>query len=137
MSGDFDFVVSSPATDGLVMFSDRKEFDLTAQHITLLRNMSVGWQRYPASHEGAPEIDPKRPYGNSSVAYDVADHLGLTIDNVSDPADDDVEMSDAQKAQMHAIHRQTAIALQIVLSTGSFEPGRYSCPPYSHEWTRV
>ena len=41
------------------------EFTLTVDHITLLNNMWVDWSDV---EYGAPEIDPKRPYGNSDVA---------------------------------------------------------------------
>jgi hypothetical protein len=39
-------------------------FKLTDEHLKLLRRFNVGWQD---SESGAPEIDPKRPYGNSAV----------------------------------------------------------------------
>ena len=41
------------------------DFTLTADHITLLRAMYVGWC---GDEYGAPEIYSKRPYGNSDVA---------------------------------------------------------------------
>ena len=55
---------------------------LTEEHIKLLRNMYVGWGY---CEFGAPEIDPKRPYGNSHVIGDI--HTILT--GVND-ADDNV-----------------------------------------------
>lgn len=89
------------------------EFTLTEAHLKLLSKMFVGWQD---CETGAPEIDPKRPYGNSDVAGDVAEIVGV-VDY--DSEDDD------QYQAMHDLHSETGIALQIVLSTRSFEPGRY------------
>lgn len=88
-------------------------FTLTTGHLKLLAKMYVGWDD---CETGAPAIDPKRPYGNSDVASDVAEILGV-VDY--DPEDD------AQYDHMHKMHNETGTALQIVLSTCSFEPGRY------------
>lgn len=49
-------------------------FELTRDHLKLLRNAYVGWHD---CETGAPRIDPKRPYGNQRVALDVAEILGI------------------------------------------------------------
>lgn len=49
-------------------------FTVTDDHLKLLRRASVGWSD---CEFGAPEIDPKRPYGNSNVLGDIAEILGL------------------------------------------------------------
>ncbi len=94
-------------------------FTLTDEHVELLRNMWVVWQD---CETGAPEIDPKRPYGNSNVARDVAETLGWIEDGGE--LDDD----DAERAM--TLHRETATALQIVLCVGRFEPGVYDRVDY-------
>lgn len=91
------------------------KFTLTEEHVALLRRMSVGWQD---CETGAPEIDPKRPYGNSSVEQDVAEILGWEID-------EDEGLTDEQHDRAAALHRETEIALQVVLQTGTFVPGEY------------
>ena len=104
---------------------DRIEFSLTEDHIKLLRQMEVGWQR---DEFGAPEIDPKRPYGNSQVYYDIAEHLGRDI------PEEPKEFSDEEKAEMFKLHRETETALQIVLRTGNFAPGVYVADRYMQGW---
>jgi hypothetical protein len=105
-------------------------FELTAQHITLLRAMYVGWQD---CETGAPEIDPKRPYGNSAVAEDVAELL-----NIPFVANDDEEVSEELIERLLTIHRSTEIALQVVLTTGSFMPGTYERSyPWRNDWKLV
>lgn len=103
-------------------------FTVTADHITLLRHMYVGWQD---CETGAPEIDPKRPYGNSSVAYDVAELLGWPMDNR--------ELTGEQRARALILHRETTTALQIVLMLGTFEPGDYrrTNPYLQRSWERA
>lgn len=105
-----------------------KQFTLTENHVTLLRAMHVGWQD---AETGAPEIDPKRPYGNSSVARDIAELLGIIGKN------DDLDLSRAGEDELLALHRETQWALQVVLSTGGFVPGLYEAPQYSTAFRRV
>lgn len=91
-----------------------ERFMVTEKHIKLLQHMFVGWQD---CETGAPEINPKRPYGNSDVAEDVYEIIygyypedGLTL---------------ADEEECMKLHRETEHALQIVLATGSFTPGTY------------
>ena len=51
-------------------------FTVTEDHLKLIKNFCVGWQDCDF---GAPEIDPKHPYGNSSVCSDIANILGWAI----------------------------------------------------------
>lgn len=93
-------------------------FTMTEEHIKLLRAMYVGWQD---CEYGAPEIDPKRPYGNSSGVVDVARVLGVPLDKNAD----DYGLSQSERDRLNKLHGETATALQIVLVTGEFRSGRY------------
>jgi hypothetical protein len=84
-------------------------FLLTEEHIELLSRAYVNWQN---CETGAPEIDPKRPYGNSSVALDVCEILELAENDKNE----EIALN---------IHRETAQALQIILITQQFLPGLY------------
>lgn len=100
------------------------EFTMTADHLALMRHMYVGWQD---CETGAPEIDPKRPYGNSDVASDVADALGW------------VKFPEALPRHVReramTLHRETEVALQVALRTGRFQVGRYRrSHEYSTDW---
>jgi hypothetical protein len=98
------------------MSADR--FTVTKDHLRLIQRMHIDWNW---DENGAPAVDPKRPYGNSDVATDVADTLGWTV--LMDP--DGWDMQPEQRDRAMALHRETATALQIVLCTGRFEPGTY------------
>lgn len=89
-------------------------FMLTQEHLTLLRNANVTWDDGEC---GAPVVDPKRPYGNGNVAKDVARLLEWTMDGD--------EMSDAMAERAERLHSETALALQVCLSLGTFKTGRY------------
>lgn len=112
----------------------RDRFTLTPEHVKLLRRMNVGWQD---CETGAPEIDPKRPYGNSDVPGDVADILEWEGHLVRNGWSEETEMSDAAEERALALHAETETALQVVLSTGSFEPGEYVCDWPRNNWRRV
>lgn len=103
------------------------QFRMTTDHVKLLRAMYVGWQD---CEYGAPEIDPKRPYGNSSVEPDI--HEILTDET-------EYELTNEQREKYAVLHRETQYALQIALITGSMEPGLYETKrPYdSRSWQRV
>lgn len=108
--------------------STQTAFTLTEDHIKLLRAMWVNWQDVEA---GAPEIDPKRPYGNSDVAWDVA----VLLEWVAEPqGDQKLSWQTVEAAMAH--HRETQTALQIVLNTGAFEPGQYS-QGANYRWSKV
>jgi hypothetical protein len=93
-----------------------RDFALTEQHIKLLQRMYVTWFD---CEFGSPAIDPKRPYGNSDCEEDIAEILGIEWE------DDGDGMSDDLRERMEDLHKETEVALQIVLCTASFHPGTY------------
>lgn len=52
-----------------------KKFTVKPDHLKLLKKMCVGWRD---CEFGAPEIDPKRPYGNSGVYGDIGQIQRIT-----------------------------------------------------------
>jgi hypothetical protein len=101
-----------------------KEFKITEAHLKLAENMYVSWQD---CEYGAPEINPKRPYGNSDVTSDIAKILGF-------PEDENGEFPEAVSDYLRGIHKSMETALQIFLSTKSFKVGAYVSEDYSGKW---
>jgi hypothetical protein len=97
-------------------------FNLTEQHIALLKRAYVDWQDMET---GAPAIDPKRPYGNSDVVGDVA-----TILSLPEPEGGDYE-------KLLALHRETQTALQVILQFQSFEPATFVRKERWLRWERA
>lgn len=87
-------------------------FKITKGHLKLLKNMHVSWND---CETGAPTIDPKRPYGNSSVADDV--HNILT--------GEEKELTEQEHEEFTKIHEEMETVLQICLIVGTFEAGAY------------
>ena len=97
-----------------------KIFEVTEEHLKLLKHSHVMWR---ASEYGAPMIDPKRPYGNTSVESDIAEILGW-------------EELDSQRAEK--LHRELEIVLQIVLVTQTFQIGIYYLEnEYTTDWIKL
>lgn len=97
--------------------STQREFELREEHLKLLEHAYVSWNDV---EHGAPEINPKRPYGDSGVAWSMAEILGI---QAPDPEDD--AALEPFYDRMRTLHEETQFALQIVLCTRSFQPGRY------------
>ena len=109
-----------------------KTFIVTKEHLKLLRHFQVGWQD---CETGAPEIDPKRPYGNSDVPQDIYEILhdkrGKKLTSK------EKELTEEEKKSYLKLHLEMEIVLQIILSIGAFEAGEYRCKKYSTNWEKV
>ncbi len=106
-----------------------KQFVLTEEHITLLRGSYVDRELSDIEY-GAAQIDPKRPYGNSDVESDLAWILGVELV-------DGEHLRQEDRERIVKLHQETPTALQIVLATGSFQPGTYEAAPYGIDWKLV
>jgi len=121
-------------------------FEVKKEHLTLLKHMCVGWQN---CEFGAPEIDPKRPYGNSNVIGDIIEIFGkevkrgifkiniegkeyyITIGEYSE------DMDDLEKI-LNKLHQETETVLQIILNTGMFKEGKYKLKhEYGCDWEYI
>jgi hypothetical protein len=111
-------------------FRSVTEFTVTEEHLKLLKRAYVSWDD---CEFGAPEIDCKRPYGNSDVIADIGEILGYPEGHYRDPETEDYYETIADN--FTKLHAETGIVLQIALATGEFRPGRYVCDKYSTNWT--
>lgn len=108
----------------------KQEFTVTRDHLTLLKEMYVGWND---CEFGAPTISCKRPYGNSNVYSDINEALG----HWNDDCDEDGEFSDDACAQMLKVHQEMKTVLQILLQNPlKFDTGVYESDLYSSDWTK-
>ena len=112
--------------------SEPKEFLLTEQHIALLRAANISWYEI---EWGAPAVDGKRPYGNSDLHGDLA--RLLKVEGFVDHEGKE-HWSAEQFEDMKRLHTETETALQVVLASGQFTPGRYvTTDAYSRDWRLV
>ena len=109
----------------------QKRFELTEDHVKLLRRANVRWEDEP--YEGAPAIDAKRPFGNSDWVSDVAEIIGL---EPIETDDGETFWPKGTRERCETLYRTLADALQVVLASGSFEPGIYISDRYHDNWRK-
>ncbi|MEK8217207.1 hypothetical protein [Paenibacillus sp. FSL L8-0463] len=105
---------------------DRK-FKVEEDHIQLLKNMRVTWNDLCF---GSPTVDPKRPYGSTTVIEDMAKMLNIGIVD----KDGEIQLTDLQEKKLLNLHKETETVLEILLYNCSIKPGVYVNKGYSNEW---
>jgi hypothetical protein len=96
------------------------KFDMTQEHLDLLKHMNVWFN--DTMYMGAPAVDIKRPFGNKSVYEDMARILKLEM--TQDQYGDDI-LTKEHTEYLEKLWPMMEIALQIVLCTQSFKTGHY------------
>jgi len=109
------------------------ELTVTADHLKLLRRAHVSWSDGELE-DGAPTIDPYRPYGSDRLCEDMARILGVPD---AEWQDEDGNPTAAAERRFGQLHVETAIALQIALATGEFLAGHYRCYDDYNDWRRT
>lgn len=113
---------------------DRLSFDLTEEHVKLMKRLNIKWIR-DDSYLGHIEIDAKRPYGNSDIEDDIAKIIGLKL---LTNQYDEVEMSKEQYVQVRKLHEEVKFALEILVVSGKAELGKYTRKDnYGDDWKKV
>lgn len=126
-------------------------FNLKPEHLKLLRRFSVDWDD---AEFGAPCIDPKRPYGNPDVYQDMIEILGLKelregvfefilgkkrwILKGEDKHNLYLDGKDEEKLcdELRTLHKETWAALEVCLSSLSFDEGIYERDDYCDSWEK-
>ena len=106
-----------------------EKFKINEQHLKLLQHAYTSWDD---CEFGAPEIDPKRPYGNSDVLNDMAQIL---YGQLPDEARDKVVESTSD--YLRQLHKELETVLEICLRTQSFEVGEYESEDYMKNWKKI
>jgi hypothetical protein len=107
---------------------DKQFFTIKTEHLKLLRATYISWDD---CEFGAPEIDCKRPYGNSDVYGDMGEILGITPEGRDGH---ELFFTDEQQAYMNGLHEDLRIVLQIILRTETFKEGDYQADKYDRNW---
>lgn len=115
----------------------KEKFTLTEDHITLLNHSYVSWDD---CEFGAAAIDCKRPYGDSSVVYDICTLLGWATSEDFERADEEGRYDEFYEEfwdRANKIHREIETALQVCLDNLSFQTGEYEREKYTGHWEPV
>ncbi len=113
-----------------LMRRDLTEFEVTENHLKLLRNANIDWHRVGG---GSPGLDLKRPYGASNVYQSMAEIIRPDLDNHGEYGD----YAETHADELERLHAEVGLALEIVLRVGEFRAGRYRQDRYCSNWQRV
>ena len=122
---------------------DQEYYHLTEEQVRLVRNLHFGWaDGSEIGYDGAPCVGSKRPFGNSHVPGDVWEIVDPRpweeiMKAYENSEEDEEAFADEQQAAYDKYYRTLAHALQVIVSSGSFEPGIYSCNKYCSNYKLV
>lgn len=119
--------------------SEKEVFEIKEEHMRLLKRLNVQWQD---CEFGAPEIDPKRPYGNSDVVQDIKEIIhkdGELPKNTCKHCEEDNVVYPFTDEQYTQFHKDMEKVLQIIFVTGTVSKGIYKQEDeYDYEsWKKV
>lgn len=97
--------------------SSRTEFELTQEHIDLIRN---AWWRHAY-------IDFKYPYGSYRY-YEAEMALKLGKDVAKNRATGEFELSESDEKKYQILHKELMFVLQAFVQHAEIEPGKYQLP---------
>jgi len=104
------------------VFMNKETLLVTDKHLKLLKRMYVGWN---TAYFGAPEIDPKRPYGNSDIYDDINEVAEFGYSH-----EDWENYTDEQYQIMDKLHADMEYCLQILINNLSIDEGWYEQVDY-------
>jgi hypothetical protein len=115
------------------------KFELKKDHIKLLKHLrwSMVSDQLVSRGDDVEEYGDS-PFGGDDLLEDMCIILNGKPDNFN-PIDDETlvsTLSDEERANILALHFELPTALDIILYTGSFEPGHYKRKWYDRNWIK-
>lgn len=108
----------------------KKHFEVTRDHIKLVRAILVGWNE----DTERVEIDTKRPYGDSDIPRSVAEAIDLDFVEIEGG---EMRLTYQQEQRCWKLHRDMATVLQIIFSSGELKSGKYEYDEENDKWKRL
>lgn len=114
-------------------------FEVTENHIKLLGRLYIDWYNY--AYNGAPGVDPKRPFGNSDVDGDIYQIIN-DVQVLPEEAEED-EFWQERREEYDKLFRDMEFVVQITTYLAGqgelIEPGVYFRPDMYNRrvWTRL
>ena len=124
-------------------FSDQEYYHLTEEQVKLVRELHFCWAGgAEIGYDGAPCVGSKRPFGNSDVAYDILEIVDRDAamklqESLEDGSDGDPDLNEYMHQTYEKLYGTLAHALQVIVASGSFEPGIYRCNRYCRNYELV
>jgi len=113
------------------------KFELKEDHIKLLKHLK--WSIVSdqiVSRGNDKEEYGDSPFGGDDLVEDMNIILNGKPDNFDPLNDEGVEVSEDEKVRMLELFYELPTALDIILYSGSFEPGHYKTKWYDRNWIK-
>lgn len=115
------------------------KFELKEDHIKLLKNLK--WSinevtNYIVSTGNGDEFG-ESPFGGDNIIEDMYIILYGKPDEFDILNDSIIEINQSDIENMETLFSELPMALDIILYTGSFEPGSYKTKWYDRNWTKL
>lgn len=119
--------------------SHLKEFEVTENHLKLIKRNQIEWVFFRDDYNGGHFYqDLKRPYGNSDWIGDIGEILGIKPDCVNQADDEDRWYSESLEFFLVCHHIDMRIVMEILCQNLSIQVGKYKRDSiYGGEWTFV
>lgn len=113
------------------------KFELKEDHIKLLKQLrwSISSDKL-ISWGGDLEEYGESPFGGDDLVEDLNTILNGKPENFDPLNDEGVEIKHSEMERMLELFYELSTALDIILYTGSFEPGHYKTKWYDRNWVK-
>ena len=109
------------------------KFELKEDHLKLVKRLS--WQELTEGKQITTD-GTNSPFGG----VDYHEDMGIILYGQPEDFDpfegDPFIWTDEQKEEMDKLLEELPLAIEVILSTGSFEPGNYKCRFHIREWKK-
>jgi len=127
-----------PYIDYLQNLLKLKEFNVTENHLKLIKRNNIQWIFEDNHNAGYFYQDTKRPYGNSNWIGDIAEILGIEADCHSEDDFEDKWFSESLEYFLVCHHIDMIILMEILCQNLSIQKGKYKRDSiYGGEWQYV
>jgi hypothetical protein len=106
-----------------------KTFVVRKEHLKLAKRMVVYWNTN--CYLGAPAVDSKRPYGDSSILENIGEIIG---EKPEDKDGDYPIYSERQLLRFGNLHKDMEHVVQILLANLGLKQGVYEADDYDTNW---
>lgn len=113
------------------------KFELKEDHIKLLKHLRWSIASDQLVSRGADKEEyGDSPFGGDDLIEDLNTILNGKPDNFDPLNDEGIVVSEDEKVRMLELFYELSTALDIILYTGSFEPGHYKSKWYDRNWIK-
>lgn len=111
------------------------KLELKSEHLKLLKH--IKWNEFDVDNKMLKSIDVESPFGGDNIYEDAGLILYGIPENFSPLDDEAIEYTDEEKENIDKLMSELPLALEIILSNGTFELGHYKTKWHDRVWKKL